>query len=132
MAYKKIKGIIHYLIICSSDGEYWFPKWHVEKNETEYETAIRELKEEANIEVQFIDGFRRQIEYKLPNKEDVIKQAVYFIEKCITNDIKYQEAEVSEAMFLPFEKAIELLSFNTSKNILKEANEFIHSTILPR
>ena len=129
VVYKEDQGAIKYLIIRASNGEYGFPKGHVENDETEHETAIRELKEETNIEVQIIDGFRRHIVYYLPNKVNVMKQSVYFIGKCITCNIVCQETEVSEAMFVPMEEAIELLTFEDTKMILKEANEFIKSNL---
>ncbi len=125
VAYKERQGMRLYLIIRASNGEYGFPKGHMECDETEYETAIRELKEETNIEVQVIDGFRRQIEYKLPNKVNVMKQSVYFLGKCTASDIVCQETEVSEAMFVPMEEALELLTFEATKKILKEADTYI-------
>ena len=39
-------------------GHWGFPKGHIEKDETEYETALREVKEETNIDARIIDGFR--------------------------------------------------------------------------
>ena len=72
-------------------------------------------------------GFRRKIEYKFPNKEDVIKIAVYFIGKCIKDDIVCQETEILEAMFVPIETALELLSFDDTKRVLKEADGYISS-----
>lgn len=125
VVYKEVQETNYYLIIRASNGEYGFPKGHMENNETEHETAIRELKEETNVEVQIIDGFRHQIEYPLPNKENVKKQSVYFLGKCIMNDIVCQETEVSEAMFVPFAKAMELLTFEDTKMILKEADAVI-------
>lgn len=127
VVYKEIKENRLYLIVRTSNGEYGFPKGHVETNETEYETAIRELKEETNIEIEIIEGFRRLIEYKFPNKTDVMKISVYFLGKYLRNDIIAQESEILEAMFVPFETAFELLSFEETKNILKEADTYISS-----
>ena len=127
VAYREIEGTNYYLIIHSSNGDYGFPKGHMEQGETEHETAIRELKEETNIEVEIIDGFRYQIEYPLPNRENVIKQSVYFLGKCVTHDLVCQECEVSEAMFVPFERAIEMLTFEETKEILREADGFLQS-----
>ena len=127
VVYKELPDTRLYLVILNSSGEYGFPKGHVEGNETEYETAIRELKEETNLEVQIIDGFRRQIEYKFPNKADVMKKSVYFLGKCIKNDIVRQESEISEAIFVPIETATKLLSFEETKKILKEAEDYICS-----
>ncbi len=125
VAYKEIKNERLYLIVRTSNGEYGFPKGHVENNETEHETAIRELKEETNIEVQIIDGFRHQIEYEFPNRPDVIKISVYFLGKYIKEEIVCQESEVLEAEFLPMDKALELLSFEETRQILREADAYI-------
>lgn len=127
VVYKEVQGTFYYLIIRASNGEYGFPKGHMENEETEYETAIRELKEETNIEVQIVEGFRREIEYQLPNKENVMKQAVYFLGRSITDDIICQETEVSKAMFVTISEAIQLLTFEDTRVILKEADTFIHS-----
>lgn len=125
VVYKEIQGIINYLIIRAINGEYGFPKGHVEADETEHQSAIRELKEETNIEVEIIDGFRHQIEYKLPNKVDVMKQSVYFLGKCINDYVICQEDEVSEAIFVTKEEALDLLTFQETKEILKSADIFI-------
>ena len=125
VAYREKDDIRLYLIIRASNGEYGFPKGHMELNESERETAIRELKEETNVEAQVIDGFRRQIEYKFPNKTNVMKQSVYFLGKCTAVDVVCQESEVSEVLFVPIEAALELLSFEDTKNILKEADIYL-------
>ncbi len=114
-----------YLIIRSVNGEYGFPKGHVEGDETEYETAVRELKEETNLEADIVDGFRRQIEYPFPNKINVTKRSVYFLAVCAKGAIVCQPTEVAEAAFIPFDRALELLSFEDTKNILKEANDYL-------
>ena len=110
-------------------GTYGFPKGHVEGGETEYETAKRELKEETGVEAEIIDGFRRQIEYKLPGKTDVIKQSVYFIGKCTAFQITPQASEVSEAVFVPLSTALELLTFESTREILKEADTYLSATL---
>lgn len=127
IAYKEQQAERLYLIIRASNGEYGFPKGHMEHNETEYETAVRELKEETNIRVQRIDGFRRQIQYRFPNKVNVTKQVVYFLGKCTQDRIVCQESEVSEAIFVPLERAIRLLSFEDTKTLLKEADAYLQT-----
>lgn len=130
VVFKRSHGEIHYLIIRAWNGEYGFSKGHVENNESEYETAIRELKEETNIEVQIVNGFREQVEYKFPKRENVIKQCVYFLGEWVRNDIKCQEKEVSEAKFVTYQEAMELLTFEETKEILKEAHKYITRCIL--
>ena len=42
------------LIVQHNAGHWDFPKGHVENNETEVETAVREVKEETNIDYSFL------------------------------------------------------------------------------
>lgn len=39
-----------------NDYGYDFPKWHVEPDETHFEAALRELKEETNLTIEELDG----------------------------------------------------------------------------
>ena len=99
----------------------------MEIGESELQTAIRELKEETGAEVELISGFRYQIEYPLPRVPDAIKQSVYFLGKCTSENIVRQEAEVDSAEFIPYEDAIKMLTFEETKNILRDAELFIRS-----
>ena len=54
---KNVEGV-KYVIIESKESFFGFPKGHVEKNETELETARREVLEETGLQVEFLDDFR--------------------------------------------------------------------------
>ena len=127
IAYKQIEGRNYYLIIKSLNGDVGFPKGHMEIGESELETAIRELKEETGTEVNVVSGFRCQIEYHLPRTLNAIKQVVYFLGKCTSDSIVCQESEVAEACFLSYEEALKRLTFEETKNILRDAELFIRS-----
>lgn len=127
VAYKQIENKNYYLIIKSLNGDIGFPKGHMEIGESELQTAIRELKEETGAEVEVMSGFRYQIEYPLPRVPDAIKQSVYFLGKCTSERIICQEAEVDSAEFIPYEDAIKMLTFEETKNILRDAELFIRS-----
>jgi hypothetical protein len=58
-----------------------------------------------------------------------MKQTVYFLGKCVLCDIVCQETEVAEACFLPYKKALELLTFDETRNILKEAENYIQTML---
>jgi 8-oxo-dGTP pyrophosphatase MutT (NUDIX family) len=75
VVFQKVDGEIRYLLISSLEGIYGFPKGHMEGNETEIETALREVKEETNLDIELIAGFRTSTEYMLPKKQDTLKIA---------------------------------------------------------
>lgn len=45
IVFTRQNGEIEYVIIQSLEGWYGFPKGHMEQNETEIETALREVRE---------------------------------------------------------------------------------------
>lgn len=123
---KQIENENYYLIIKSLNGDVGFPKGHMEAGENELQTAIRELKEETNVEIRVIDGFRKQIEYRMPKMVGVIKQSVYFLGVCTKDELICQAEEIMEAAFLPYEKALKALTFTQTKDILTSAQGFLN------
>ena len=114
-----------YLIICSLEGYYGFPKGHVEAGETELQAAAREIWEETGLNPEFIPGFRYEEEHILPKKPGIIKNCAYFIAKCQEGEPAPQPEELVSAEFMTMERALELFQFENSKDILKAADEFI-------
>ena len=129
VVYRESGGVREYLLVSALNGKYGFPKGHVERGETEYETAVRELKEETNLEVRAIDGFRRQIEYRLPQKRDTMKRCVYFLGEYTEGELIRQEEEILDAVFVPFEQAIAMIPYANARAVLQEADAYIDSLV---
>lgn len=125
VAYKTTNNVNHYLLIRAFNGDIGFPKGHVEAGESETETAVRELKEETNVEVEIIPGFRREMEYAIPSKKNVSKKVVYFLGKCTSDHIIPQRSEISEARFVPYDEAMNIITFEDSRRILRDADNMI-------
>lgn len=109
------------LLIHQLKGHWGLPKGHVEDNETEEQTAIREVKEETNLDVKINTNYRYTMEYS--PKENVEKQVVFFVAKNITDNIIVQEEEVQGAKWLNIEDAIELITFDNSKELLRKVKK---------
>lgn len=106
------------LLIQQNDGSWGFPKGHMENGETEVETAIREVKEETNIDV-IPDGNKRYvIEYPICN--DIMKQVVLFVAKRVSNDIKAQESEINEIKWASFSEAFSTITYDNTRELLRE------------
>lgn len=106
------------LLVKHNAGHWDFPKGHVEDNETEEETAIREVKEETNIDIEVDSDYRYKITYS--PKIGVVKDVIYFLGKPYTFNIKEQQEEVSEVRFVPISEALDLITYNDSKEILNK------------
>ena len=125
VVYRILNGRIHYVIIQQQEGFHGFPKEHVEKNETEEETALREIYEEVGLRPTLIKGFKVIDEYPLLRKQHVIKQVVYFLAEYSSQAIIIQEEELLGAMLLPYEEAIKILDYESSRKVLAQADHFL-------
>ena len=95
IVYRKYHGNTEILLIKHINSGHWsFPKGHVEGDETEEETAKREIMEETGIDVNLDTTFREIVSYS-PRK-DTQKIVVYFIGKAKNTDYTPQEEEIAE------------------------------------
>lgn len=135
MKYEKSCGIIPFtiddnkvsvLIIKQNNGVVGFPKGHVESNESEEETALRECFEETGIQASIVEGSRQEISYYIP-EYDVEKMVVFFTG--IIKDINFhkQDSEISDIQILSVDEALERITFDDTKKLLLKAGEYIKS-----
>lgn len=111
------------LLVKQVDGHWGFPKGHVEENETEEETAIREVYEETNLQVEIFSDFYKKVTYS--PRENVMKDVIFFLARPKSIDTKPQEAEISKVEWVSFDEALNILTYEDTKNILKEVLDFI-------
>ena len=118
----KDKDELKVLLVHHNRGHWGLPKGHVEENETEIETALRETLEETGIKARVVGDFRKVITYK-PRK-NAIKDVVFFIGEVENNEIVPQLIEVSEASFIDVDTALDLISHQDEKSILESAIQY--------
>lgn len=124
IVYRKFHGNTEILLIRHIKSGYWsFPKGHVEGNETEAETAVREIKEETNIDVLIDTGFRETVSFS--PRRDTSKTVVYFVAKALNTDTKPQEEEISEIRWVEIGQAISHLTYDNDKLVVSKAKAFI-------
>ena len=110
------------LLLKHRVGHWDFPKGHVKVNETEVETALREVKEESGLSVVLDPNFRETINYS--PKAKVSKDVIYFIGYCDDQQAKNlapQPSEITSAQFVLLDEAENLMTFNSGKEIFKKA-----------
>ena len=107
------------LLINQKQGFYGFPKGHVEGKETEVETAIRETKEETNLDVVVDESKRFEISYIV--NDNIDKNVVYFLAKLTgENNIIAQVEEINEVIWVDIDKVEDILTFDNLKELWKE------------
>ena len=124
IVYRKYHGNTEILLIRHINSGHWsFPKGHVEGDETEIETAKREILEETGIEVNLDPTFRETVTYS-PRK-DTVKVVVYFVAKAKNTVFVPQEDEISEIKWVEIDRAGQVLAYENDRSIVNKAKKFI-------
>lgn len=108
-------------------GHDSIPKGHVEEvdHHDDHATARREIKEETNLDVSFLDGFKRSSDYS-PH-DGVYKRVVWFAAEATSFNVKVQPEEVKEVLWLSEEEALNVLTHEDDKAIVRDAFAFYSS-----
>lgn len=120
---RKDQGRLQVLLIKHINGGHWaFPKGHVERGETEEQTALREIKEETGLTVMLDTNYRKTVTYS--PKKDVVKDVVYFVAVAKDGQRTAQESEISRIRWTDADRAADFVSFENDKVILLGALEY--------
>ena len=118
-------------LLLNYPSMHWdFVKGKMEKGETPHETAIRETKEETGIsDVEFLNGFEEKIEYYFyADKQEIHKKVIFFLGKTKTSDIILSHEHLNY-IWLEFDNAIERITYENAKNLLKKSKVFLENRI---
>ncbi len=111
------------LLIRHANGGHWaFPKGHVEANETEVETALREIREETGLSVTLDTGFRAVVTYS--PKPGVMKDVIYFAAELAGGDEKMQAEEVTGMRWVSPDAAVALITYENDRNVLTQYRKY--------
>jgi 8-oxo-dGTP pyrophosphatase MutT (NUDIX family) len=124
---------LKFLILKHKKGHWSFAKGHKDKGETAFETAKRELHEEAGIDdVEFISKrILLNEDYTFVNKsKDIVKKEVrYFIARSKSKKVKIDNREITGYKWCTLNAAEKVITFRQSRKTLKKANKLISKNI---
>jgi bis(5'-nucleosidyl)-tetraphosphatase len=107
-------------------GKHWdYAKGHLEDGETAWQAAVRELREETGIrQVDRVTRFQRDMHYVFfsPKKGRVTKTVTYFLGRTRTDVVALSDEHAGYA-WLPYEQAIERLTYENAREMLAAAHE---------
>ncbi len=120
--------ILYLTVEYKKEKGYWgLVKGHVEKGETEHETARREIYEEVGLkDLTFYDGFRAEISYSpKPNTEKLV---VFFLAEAHSDNVQYLWDEHVAHQWLPPAEILSLLKYDLDRDVVRQADQFLRNT----
>lgn len=119
-------GDLKYLLLHYGAGHWGFVKGHIEPNETEKQTAKRELKEETKItKAEFVENFKEEIEYFFKrNGKTINKKVTYFLIQTKEKKVELSH-EHKGYRWLNYENALKQLTFKNARKVLKKSHTLL-------
>ncbi len=113
-------GKLYIVLIRHVHGRFFsFPKGHVEKGESEKETAEREVFEETALKINITSDFRETVSYNPSYK--VEKEVVYFLAETDQADVIPRLGEIENVRWVSVEDALDTLTHENDKRVFKQA-----------
>lgn len=109
------------LIIQQIQGHWCFPKGHMKSNETEEETALREIKEETGLDVTLDLTKRYHLTYHVKN--NILKDTVYFVGYLKGGEEKIQKSELLDMQWVKPIEAMGCITHESCAQMLKQVIE---------
>ena len=123
VVYKMQHGELLFLVEHMDRGHFSIPKGHVEGDETEEETAVREIREETGLEVWMDTAFRDEVRYSYA--QGVEKHVVFFAAEAREGEMKNQEEEVISLEWLSYEDAVRTVTYPEVREVVKHAAAYL-------
>jgi 8-oxo-dGTP pyrophosphatase MutT (NUDIX family) len=134
VAYRRRDGQVEVAIIqVGGDGRWQLPKGLVDKGEDNETAARREVREEAGLETELL-GLIDKIEYwyysTQRGKRVRFHKFVYFyLLRYLSGDVRDHDHEVNEARWVEIDRAVEMLSFKSEQEIVRQAKAMIEERL---
>jgi len=124
------EGTLWLVIKAKSDGKWRLPKGGIEKNETSLEAAIREVEEEGGVEVEPLGKVGHEKYFFVKDGQKIFKTVVFYLMRYIQEKFGESDWETEAIDWLPYDEALERLSFKNEKKILEKAEEKLSGPLM--
>jgi 8-oxo-dGTP pyrophosphatase MutT (NUDIX family) len=128
VVYRVENGIPLFLLLTSNKRGVWcLPKGLIEENEDEVTTAMREVREETGVSHVKLRGKVGQIKYQFGFRAKTFDKTVHFF-LFETDQADAKVGTEHDAMeWMPFDKALQTLSYPNEKDMLTKAWSMIQA-----
>ncbi len=111
------------MIKQSAASKFSFPKGHVEGDESEIDTAVREVLEETSVKIDISDSFRRTVYYS--PRPGTKKEVVYFVAHTDICEVSPREGEIIDVRWVEVGEAPSMLAHANDKKVFSMALDFV-------
>jgi 8-oxo-dGTP pyrophosphatase MutT (NUDIX family) len=120
-----------YLLIRDSYNNWGFPKGHLEGNESPAEAALRETAEETGLARLVLQGPIRVIDWHFRFRgRHIHKYCHFFLLESPEGEPCPQVNEgITDCQWRPLGEALELLSYDNARGVLKRAGEMVRTLV---
>lgn len=127
VAYRTVNGRSQIVVIrTSSEGRWQLPKGIIDPGETPEVAALREVREEGGISCKIVE-LLDEIEYWFVGaydggpKKRYHKKVHFFLMRFLEGDVNDHDHEVSEAKWVSFDDAEDMLAFDSERELVVKA-----------
>lgn len=116
-----------YLLLHYEAGHWDFVKGHVERDESEEQTVMRETLEETGLkDTRLLSDFRERIAYFYRRRGRTVSKEVifYLVEALGQEEVKISGEHVGYE-WLPYRQALERLTYKNAKETLRKAERHL-------
>jgi bis(5'-nucleosidyl)-tetraphosphatase len=126
--FRKEDQQVFYLLLHYEGGHWGSAKGHIENGETLAETARREIREETALtDIHFIKDFKEFNRYFFFSQgKRIFKIVTFLLAETHSREVTISSEHTGYA-WLPFESALERITFTDEKKVLQKAHDFISS-----
>ncbi len=122
--FRRATDAVEVVLVSVRGGKYWcLPKGVVDKGETPEVTAVREVKEESGLSGRIIDKIGEiTYWYYIRGENTKCRKTVHFyLMEYESGNTSQHDFEVDDAVWFPFDTALEKISFSGDRTILQKA-----------
>ena len=127
---RETDGRREFLLVRSRrHGAWGFPKGHLNPGESDEAAALRETAEEVGLTgLEIVPGFGETLRYPLPDGT-ALKESVYLLARAAPDSqpTSGDADEIAELRWAAFDRALALLTFDNSRELLRKAGDFLAS-----
>ena len=120
--YTEEQGEIRYILVQERNGNWGFPKGHIEAGESRRQTALREIREETGLHARLEGDFSQTIRYWM--RKGTEKEVSYFLARRRAGRIAWNASEIMAVKAVSFSDALRMISHRNARSVLRKAEEY--------